>query len=346
MKSVGVFMLALLSLGTSELLAKQEGSLAPGMVNPGYEEKPHWFKESFLDLSEDVAEAAAENRRLLLYFYQDGCPYCAKLLRDNFGQKSIADKTQQYFDTIAINMWGDREVTGLDGEMTTEKQFAVQQKVMFTPTLVFLDEQGNQLLRINGYYAPHKFQAALDYVGRKMEDEMSFREYVAQIKPEPSTGKLHTGVNSVEAPYDLRAASRDTDKPMLVFFEQEHCAACDELHGDILKRDESQGLLDEFDVLVVDMWSDTPVTTPAGEKTSVREWAKSLNVHYAPSMVFFDTAGDEVFRTGGYLKAFHTQSVMDYVASGAYQEQPELQRYIDERADHLREQGVEVDLMQ
>jgi thioredoxin-related protein len=346
MKRVGYFMLGLLTLGAFEVLAKEEGSLAPGYVNPGYEEKPHWFKESFLDLREDVAEAAAEDRRLLLYFYQDGCPYCSKLLQDNFGQKDIADKTQQYFDTIAINMWGDREVTGLDGELTTEKQFAVKQKVMFTPTLVFLDEQGNQLLRINGYYAPHKFMAALDYVGQKMEGETAFRDYVAQVKPEPSTGMLHTEVSTVAEPYDLRAEARGNKKPMLVFFEQQQCAACDELHQDILRRDGSAELLGQFDVLVLDMWSDTPVTTPSGEKTTTREWARSLEVNYAPSMVFFNTAGEVVFRTGGYLKAFHVQSVMDYVASGAYREQPELQRYIDDRAHHLREEGVEVNLME
>ena len=312
MKKISVLTLVALLLTAPTLWASQEGALAPGLVNPGYEEKPAWFKESFLDLREDVAEAAAEDRRLLLYFYQDGCPYCAKLLRDNFGQKAIADKTRQYFDTIAINMWGDREVTGLDGEVITEKQFAVQQKVMFTPTLVFLDEAGNQVVRINGYYAPHKFAAALDYVGQKMEDEITFRDYVASIQPEPASGTLHTGVSTVQPPYDLQAAARDNDRPLLVFFEQQHCAACDELHGDILKRDVSQDLLAEFDTVVLDMWSETPVVTPAGEQTTVREWARALNVHYAPSMVFFDAAGEEVFRTGGYLKAFHTQSVKSW----------------------------------
>ena len=37
---------------------------------------------------------------------------------------------------------------------------------------------------------------------------------------------------------------------------------------------------------------------------------------------------------------------MDYVASGAYLTQPNFQRYIDERADHLRELGIEVNLME
>jgi thioredoxin-related protein len=38
-------------------------------------EVPAWFKETFLDIREDVREAAAEGKRLLLYFGQDGCPY-------------------------------------------------------------------------------------------------------------------------------------------------------------------------------------------------------------------------------------------------------------------------------
>ncbi len=49
-------------------------------------------------------------------------------------------------------------------------------------------------------------------------------------------------------------------------------------------------------------------------------------------------------RSGAYLRTFHLQSVFDYVLSGSYQEQPSFQRFISARADHLREQGIDVDL--
>ncbi|MBE9564776.1 MAG: thioredoxin, partial [Proteobacteria bacterium] len=81
------------------------------------------------------------------------------------------------------------------------------------------------------------------------------------------------------------------------------------------------------------------------EKIKLHEWAKKLDVKYAPSLLFFDDKGAEVFRADAYLRAFHTQSVMDYVASEAFKTQSNFQRYIDERADHLREQGIEVNLM-
>ena len=40
---------------------------------------PAWFKNSFLDLREDAAEASARGRSLMVYIGQDGCPYCAAL---------------------------------------------------------------------------------------------------------------------------------------------------------------------------------------------------------------------------------------------------------------------------
>lgn len=128
-------------------------------------------------------------------------------------------------------------------------------------------------------------------------------------------------------------------------FEQKKCDACDELHLDILKRKESLEQLSRFNVVVLDMWSDQKIVTPSGDKLSIRDWAKKLKINYAPSLVFFNQTGEEVFRSDGYLKAFHTQSIMDYVASGAYQTQSNFQRYIDKRADHLREQGIDVNLM-
>ena len=115
--------------------------LAAGLVNPGHVDKPAWFKESFLDIREDLEEANANNRRLLLYFYQDGCPYCAKLLNENLSQQDIVEHLKKDFDVIAINMWGDNEVVGLDGKETTEKEFAVANRILFTPTLLFLDEK-------------------------------------------------------------------------------------------------------------------------------------------------------------------------------------------------------------
>ena len=338
-------LLGLLALFAMPAVAKQEGALEEGMVNPGHEEKPAWFKESFLDLKEDVREAKAANKRVLLYFYQDGCPYCAKLLRDNFSQRAIAEKTQKHFDTIALNMWGDREVTDVDGKQYTEKTFAAKRRVMFTPTLLFLNEKGEVALRVNGYFHPDKFSAALDYVSGKHETSIGFNDFYAKRNPVKASGKLHEEPFLLKPPHDLSQLLGQGKQPLMVLFEQKVCQACDELHNDILKRKETLEQVKRFNVVRLDMWSKEPITTPQGKKTTSEKWARELNILYAPTMVLFDQQGNEIIRTEAYLKAFHMQSVMDYAASGAYKQQPSFQRFIDARADRLEAQGIHIDLM-
>ena len=319
-----------------------EQVLTEGLVNPGYIDKPAWFANSFLDIREDVSEAASAGKRVILYFYQDGCPYCRKLLDTNFALQETENRTRKHYEVIAINMWGDREVTGFDGGMTTEKAFAKSLRVMFTPTLLFLDEQGNVTLRVNGYYPSHKFNAALGYGAKHDGVAPTFREYYSVLSPQPASGVLHQDATYLST--DSALDERD-GRPLLVLFEQKDCAPCDELHLDILNRPESREQLQRVDVLLLDMWSQDPLQRPDGKTSSVVQWARELNVQYAPSLVFFDAQGVEVFRTEAYLKAFHTQSAIDYVASGAYREQPSFQRFIAARADALEARGVHVDLM-
>ena len=340
MKRLIFFLLTLLS---SPLQAVTSGGGPDAdMQNPGYQEKPPWFKESFLDIRDDISEATAAEKRVLLYFYQDGCPYCSKLLHDNFGDQGIAGKTQQQFDVIALNMWGDREVTGLTGESITEKEFAAQLKIQYTPTLLFLNESGRAIVRLNGYYPPHSFSAILDYVAQHKESELSVRDYLSEISPRSASGKLHVEQGFLTAPVDLSAVNRE--KPLLVMFEQMQCLACDELHEDFLQRTGVQQSLRGFEVVVLDMWSREAMTTPAGIKTTVREWAQLLGIQYAPSLLFFDTAGDEVFRSEGYLRAFHIHGALDYVLSEAYRQQPEFQRYLQDRRADFEKRGLDIDL--
>lgn len=328
--------------------AETTAALDAGLVNPGYEEKPAWFKDSFLDIREDIAEAKEEDKRVALYFYQDGCPYCGKLLKDNFGNPEIAAMTQQHFDVIALNMWGDREVTDLDGNETTEKEFAAARKVQYTPTLLFFDEEGAVALRVNGYYAPDEFRLALDFVAGKHEKQGSIRDYLLKRVAEQKQAeqpKLNALASGLPQPLQLAQAQQENKRPLLVLFEQPKCAACDELHGDVLKRKEVAYSLSNLDVAQVNIQADTTLQTPSGETTTMAAWAQQLGIKYTPSLVFFDSSGTEVFRTEAYLKSFHLHGAMDYVASQAYQHQPSFQRFLQHRMDIMHAQGFDIELM-
>jgi thioredoxin-related protein len=307
-------------------------------------EYPDWFKESFLNFPDDIEEAKESGKRLVVFFQQNGCPYCNALVERNLAQKNIAEKVKKNFDIVGINMWGDREVTYVNGKQYSEKTLAEALKVQFTPTLLFYDENGKIILRLNGYRSPRKFNVDLDYVAQRKENDIKYRDYVkANLPPTKSSKNMHKEDFFKKEPFDLKVASNNKT-PIAVFFEQKDCPDCDTLHSKVLPDKDLRNIISKFEAVQLDMWSKTPVVTPGGKKTTAREWAKKLDVKFAPSIVVFNEKGKEIIRTEGSFKVFHTQGILDYVLSGAYEKQPSFQRYLTDRADHIREQGKDVDI--
>jgi thioredoxin-related protein len=336
---LGALVLPALSLTVASTAASQAFNPSPHAIDI-----PTWFRETFLDIREDVRDAAAEGKRLMLYFGQDGCPYCRELMRVNFAQKDIMEQARRHFNAVAINMWGDREVTWTDGRIRTEKNLAAFLKVQFTPTLLFLDEKGAVALRLNGYYPPHQFRAALGYVSGKQEGKISFATYLQRHAGEPASGMLHDEPFYRKPPYDFSRSRRGSGKPLAVLFEQRHCAACDALHARGFSDPAVRDLIGRFDVARLELFGGARVVTPEGETLTEERWGRALAVAYTPSLVFFDAGGKEVFRMEAFLQPFHLASGLDYVASGAYRKQPSFQRYIQQRAERIRAAGGRVDL--
>ncbi len=305
-------------------------------------ELPPVFQDTFLDIRGDAREAARAGKRLMLYFGQDGCPYCRRLLHDNLRQKDIAERVGKHLYPIAFNIWGDREVTWIDGAVLTEKQLAARLKVQFTPTLLFLDESGRVIARVNGYYPPHRFRAALDYVIGHMEKRTSFAEHMRSAVPAPARGTLNEQPFFLAPPLDL--GRRQSAKPLALFVEQVACQACDEMHAGPLHSAETRELLDRFDVARIDLFGAARLTGPDGKPATEAELGRTLEIAYTPSLLLFDASGREVLRVEGYVRALHLQSALDYVASGAYRTQPSFQRYLQTRTERLRSQGSDVRL--
>jgi len=302
-------------LGATSALA-----VDPPQPSPYAIDIPRWFTESFLDLREDIRDAARGGKRVMLYFGQDGCPYCKALMKADFGDPAIAAQTQRHFVAIALNIWGDREVTWVDGRKMPEKNLASILGVQFTPTLLFLDERGGVALRLNGYLPPQKFRVALDYASGRLEKRETFTRYVER-RASASTAGIVREPFLVERP----------GKPRLLLFERGGCTECEEMHREAFARREIRDALANFSIVQVDAAKDSAAAT-------------AHRIVYAPTLVFLDTEGKEVFRVEGYVRPFHVAGALDYVATGAYRREASFQRYLRERADARRARGEVVDL--
>ena len=297
-------------------------------------ELPDWFKVSFLDLSEDNAEAIEVNKHLVVFFWQDFCGYCKNTIEKNLTQQSIRDVFDEHFDVVALNIWGSKEVYGLDGTATTEKEIARSLGVQFTPTIIFFNADGKPVLRLNGYVSPTDMQVALNYVQNKTYESQTIFEYLAANQPRSANARLNTQP-FIQDEKNLNVKGR----PRAVLFEQTNCPDCDTFHRCVLSLDSVRERFKPFHTVQLDMWSTSPVTTTSGEKKTARDYARDMKIMYAPSLVLFDSAGFEIIRVESQLRSFHTEAVLEYIADGIYKREPNFQRYIEERGDIIRAKG-------
>jgi thioredoxin-related protein len=182
-------LLALPLLAAAPLSARPLHATEPAMGDDGLY-KQDWFVQSFLELAEDLAEATAKKKRLVLLWEQRGCPYCFDLHRINLADAKTAAYIKERFAVIQLNLWGDREITDFDGEKLREKDFARKYRINFTPTLQFFPETVDEMkgkkgadaevARMPGYFRPFHFISMFEYVHEKRYAHQDFQRYIVE----------------------------------------------------------------------------------------------------------------------------------------------------------------------
>jgi thioredoxin-related protein len=296
---------------------------------------PEWFKLSFLDLREDLQEAREAGKQgLIVYFGQKYCAYCRLFLEQDLVKEDIRAYLLEHFDIIGIDIHGQNAVTDLDGEVLDENHFASRERTNFTPSVIFYDGEGREALRLRGYYPPYRFRAALEYVADGHYRNEEFRTYLARADVplvfEP--GDLSDEPFFMPGPYMLDRSRIPAERPLLVIFEQGNCHACDVLHTGPLQEPEIRQRIGQLEVVQLSYWNDTPVVTPAGERTTARKWAEKMRLFYTPTLIFFDTDGSEIIRVDSVVQFYRLRNVLDYILEGGYREYATFQRWRESRA--------------
>lgn len=170
MRSIAAALVVLAFAGTWRLAAAQTTGQASDPAKPvtgvAYT-LPQWFKSSFLDFRQDVAEARKQGRHVMVFLHLDNCPYCARLLEENFVSGDNYDILRKHFDVVAVNVRGSLEVTWTDGAAYTESTLTKYLGVRGMPTLIFLGEDGRKMAQLNGYQDPGTLRGTLEFVRRK-----------------------------------------------------------------------------------------------------------------------------------------------------------------------------------
>ena len=299
---------------------------------------PDWFKLSFLDLREDAREVQETGKQgLIVYFGQKYCAYCKQLLERDLEAEDIQAYVREHFDIIGLDIHGDRTVTDMKGNELAESALAVRDKTNFTPSMIFYNTAGQEVLRLRGYYPPSRFRAALEYVADAHYQDENFRQYLARADVplvfEP--GDLSDEPVFLPGPYMQDRSVIPGERPLVVFFEQGNCHACDVLHTGPMQDPAIRARFEQLENIQLSFWSDTPVVTPSGERLTARQWGEKLGLFYTPTLIFFDNNGNEIMRVDSVVQFYRLRNVLDYILSGGYREYPTFQRWRTSRSPGL-----------
>ena len=182
------FTLAGAAFAASTLLTLSQRSAHAATVGDNGLHTQPFITETFLDLAEDLADAQAQGKGLVVMFEQRGCPYCKEMHEVNFASQKVRDAILPHFSFVQLDLWGSREATDFDGKAMEEKELAKRWGVNFTPTLSFFakdtqvtgSESGRMIesARIMGYLRPFSFMTMFQFVAEGHHKDENFQRFL------------------------------------------------------------------------------------------------------------------------------------------------------------------------
>ena len=100
---------------------------------------------------------------LAVFFEKSNCHACDVMHAGPLSNNTILH-TMTQLEAIQLDMESDVPVIAPDGERTTAKRWANKLEVYYTPTLIFFDERGKEIIRINSVVGFYRLNNVLHYI--------------------------------------------------------------------------------------------------------------------------------------------------------------------------------------
>lgn len=100
-----------------------------------------WYHQSFLELSDDLEDAVADDKVLMVMLVQKGCIYCDKVATEILTEPAVNKYVRENFLVVQLDIFGSRDVTDFDGTTMAENEMAAKWGVIFTPSIYFVPSE-------------------------------------------------------------------------------------------------------------------------------------------------------------------------------------------------------------
>jgi thioredoxin-related protein len=151
-------------------------------------ERGHFFDLNTGDLRAELADAKSDGKKaLMVFFEQEGCAGCRFMKERIFSVKDVQDYYHRTFVNLPLDIHGSLNLKDPRGRETTEKAYAQSLKIRATPTFIFYDLGGAEIVRIVGpLQSPDEFLLLGHFVASGAYKSRTFAQFKLEKPPKGS----------------------------------------------------------------------------------------------------------------------------------------------------------------
>lgn len=125
----------------------------------------------------EAGELAVENdKQLFLFFEAEWCGFCKQMRMEVFPDSKIQELMSEHFYPVSIDI-GSKAVINYKGKKRSERSFSHLMRINATPTIIFMNGDGDIKGIQRGFLNESELDALLMYVGEGHIDTLKFEDF-------------------------------------------------------------------------------------------------------------------------------------------------------------------------
>jgi thioredoxin-related protein len=151
-----------------------------GTVSAAHADAPAGYP--FVRYDEGLREAAAQNKKIFLYYGRYGCGFCDKTNKESFTDAEVKRLYTKNYVLVYVDAESGRRLMLPSGERVTEMEVGARLKAKVTPVFMFLEPDGKPIASVPGFQTARDFLAFDQYVQGGHYKTQALTDYLTKTK--------------------------------------------------------------------------------------------------------------------------------------------------------------------
>lgn len=134
-----------------------------------------------LNINALAHSAKEQNKQLMFFFHIPNCPYCERMLKENFKDKETLYEINKSFIFVDIYTKDEGLVFFKDFK-GTRKEFAKEMKVFTYPTTNFTSASFKLIHTARGYRNTNEYLSEIKYINTKSYKKMDLETFTEELE--------------------------------------------------------------------------------------------------------------------------------------------------------------------